>query len=370
MATIDWPTRLIPQAAQLSLRKAGTQFVSPFNGTLQALEFVAERWTLSCSLAPQFQHDPHAVAAFCNRLAGGVERVRVWPFHTGGVPRGTLRGAPTLSATVFRGGTSISVAGATSRANLLLGSSFEVDSNADGLADNWAAYAVGSSTSPVWTRVPGFNGLWAQRQEVTSLGPTEADRVGLRCATDQPVTPGRAYTLAAHMRGSLGQMVLNIDWRDAGGAYLSSSMQAFAASASWQRLSMSTVAPAGAAIGRLFVWLQDAGTVSAPAWFEVDNVQFEAAAAASAYGFLPSLLAGDYLAAGGQLFMVAEDVLLNDMGAGVVPVLNRVRATIASGSAVTWYRPSCEMVLPAMQAGPVHRPGAIDSTALDLLEVW
>jgi hypothetical protein len=99
------------------------------------------------------------------------------------------------------------------------------------------------------------------------------------------------------------------------------------------------------------------------------GVQLEYGAAPTDYVAGPTLLAGDFLGAGGQLFEVAADTQLAG-GVGTVPVINRVRATIASGSAVTWYRPTCEMVLPAMQAGPVYRPGAIDSTALDLVEVW
>jgi hypothetical protein len=369
MATIDWPAGLIPQAAELSLRKAGAQFASPFNGTLQSVDFIAERWVLSCSLAPQFQHDPRGVGPFANILAGGVERVRVWPFHTGGVPRGSLRGAPTLGTTATRGQQLLNISNAGALSNLLRGSSFEVDSNADGLADNWASYAGGVSTSPVWSRVAGLRGAFAQRMDVVSLGATDADRVGLRHAVDQPVTPGASYGFAAHMRAPLGQMVLNVDWRDSGGGYLSSSMQAFAASTSWQRPSIQLTAPPSAAIARLFVWLQDAGAVAAAAWFEVDNVQWEVGSVTD-YGFLPSVLYGDFIGCGGQLFMVQEDTLLNDLGNGNVPVINRVRGTIASGSAVTWYRPTCEMVLPAMQAGPVRRPGVIESTALDLVEVW
>ena len=76
------------------------------------------------------------------------------------------------------------------------------------------------------------------------------------------------------------------------------------------------------------------------------------------------------LSAGGQLFQVASDVTLSDIGAATVPVVNRVRAAISSGGAVLWNRPTAEFILPAMQAGPVYRPGAIESAALDLVEVW
>ena len=202
MPTIDWPEALVPQTAQFNLCKSTVQFASPFNGNPQAFDFIAERWVLSCSLAQMSARNPRGVDAFCNQLAGGIDRVRVWAFYAG-TPRGTLRGTVTLSAGVVRGNTTLPVTGGTA--------------------------ASGSG----------------------------------------PVT----------------------------------------------------------------------------------------------------LLQGDFIGCGGQIFMVAADVTLAG-GAGSVPVVNRVRGTIASGSSVTWYRPTCEMVLPAQQAGPMRRPGAIDSAALDLIEVF
>jgi hypothetical protein len=370
MATNDWPEALIPQTAQLALRKAGTQFSSPFNGTLQALDFIGERWVLSASLAQMSARNPRGVGAFCNTLAGGVERVRVWPFHTGGVPRGTLRGAPTISLEAARGNSSLTLANAAAGSNLLRGSSFEIDTDADGRADNWLAYSAGGTGTVTYSRVSGFRGAWAQRVDSTALGPEDADRAGVRYSIDVPVTPGSSYALAAHVRASAGEIALNVDWRDAGNAFLATSALVVAAATFWQRHSFAATAPAGAAFARIFVWQQDIGASAAAAWLEVDNVQFEIGSQATEYLFLASLRAGDFIGCGGQLFQVAEDKLLNDMGAGVVNLVNRVRGTIASGSAVTWYRPTCEMVLPAMQAGPVRRPGVIESTALDLVEVW
>ena len=371
MATIDWPLALVPQTAQLVLRKAGTQFASPFNGTLQALDFIGERWALSCTLAEQAQRNPQGVDAFCNTLAGGVERVRVWPFHAnGGVPRGTLRGAPTISAAAARGNSSLTLANATAGSNLLRGSSFEIDTDADGRADNWLAYSAGGTGTVTYSRVSGVSGAWAQRVDSTALGSAPSDRAGVRYAIDLPVTAGTMYALSAHLRGGTADMVLDIDWRNASNVFLAASAFVAPASAGWQRYQFAATAPDGAFFARIYAWMQDAGGSPAASWLEVDNMQFEIGSQATEYLFLPSLQAGDFIGCGGQLFQVAEDKLLSDMGAGVVNLVNRVRGTIASGSAVTWYRPTCEMVLPAMQAGPVYRPGAIDSTALDLVEVW
>ena len=91
MSTIDWPASITPAAAQWALQKSGVQFASPFNGTVQALDYLAERWAVSLSLPNARNHG--AVAALMNTLAGGVNRVNLWHHGSGGQPAGTLRGA-------------------------------------------------------------------------------------------------------------------------------------------------------------------------------------------------------------------------------------------------------------------------------------
>jgi hypothetical protein len=83
-----------------------------------------------------------------------------------------------------------------------------------------------------------------------------------------------------------------------------------------------------------------------------------------------TLLAGDMLGCGGQLFMVAADITLNGSGAGSVSVVHRVRGTIASGSAVTWNKPTGEFQMPSWMAGVAHAPGMIDGAAFDFEEAW
>ena len=369
MPTIDWPEALIPQTAQLTLRKAGAQFASPFNGTLQAVDFIGERWTLSASLAQMSARNPRGVGAFCNVLAGGVERVRVWPFHTGGVPRGTMRGVVTLSAGVARGATALPVVGGATMPNLITRGG--VEDNPGGLAVGWSQYAIGSTGTVTPSRVAGNQSTFAQRFDAANLGTTSLDNVGAERAGGVDVVSGRTYTLSADTRDSGVSIRLHIDWYTAGASFISSTTQNFPSSGSpWARRSVSGIAPPAAVVARIYVWMESRLSGPGQASFEFDNVQFEQASTASPFAGSPTLRAGDFIGAGGQLFQVAADTTLSDAGTGSVPIVNRVRSTIASGSAVTWYRPTCEMVLPAMQAGPVHRPGVIESTALDLVEVW
>lgn len=371
MPTIDWPEALIPQTAQLTLRKAGAQFASPFNGTLQAVDFVGERWTLSASLAQMSARNPRGVGAFCNRLAGGVERVRVWPFHTGGVPRGNMRGAPVVGSTASRGNAAVVVSSAIG-SNLLLGGSFEFDAGGDGLADGWLPIQSGSVSSVVRSLQTSAAMDGINEQGIDCVFGAPSSFVGIERLLALPPGPG-TYTVRAQVRGSGDpqQCRIRVEPRDSGGSIVGEPLTVVAVGlpSSPQIVGGTFVAPAGtvACTVRLEMVALNSGTPAAIRW---DGVAVISGAPGLAWPGRATLRQGDYIGAGGQLFMCLADCEANDAGVLTVPIVNRVRSTIAAGSPVTWYRPTCEMVLPAMQAGPVHRPGVIESTALDLVEVW
>ena len=487
MPTIDWPEALIPQTAQLTLRKAGAQFASPFNGTLQAVDFIGERWTLSASLAQMSARNPRGVGAFCNRLAGGVERVRVWPFHTGGVPRGSMRGAPTLAQSVSRGANILTLANTRAGSNLLNRAlqfgvwgfqgwtpvnatlaGGEVGPDGALSAERVTRSALGNhgvygtlTTTAHANRAAVFS-CWVKRGTVTgtfslrlrdgaqnevavaSINPTAdwqlyqvAGRFGatpaanitghvdpdnntgvagdtffthsgrielmegafVNCATEVDNVLGPAgyeplgmrllslaagdtfWTGTAFGAFKAGETFTASVWLRAGtlpgGVGVAIFSQAglvatnlFTPTGAWQRFSTTATLPADSAEVTIMVNPQNDATAAGQTleWF---GAQLERGGAATTHVPRATLLAGDMLGVGGQLFQVAADTgNAYPDGWLQVPVINRVRSTIATGSAVTWYRPTCEMVLPAMQAGPVHRPGVIESTALDLVEVW
>lgn len=123
MTTTTWPSSLIPQTFSASLKKAGLQFRSPFNGTTQSIDFVAERWIFSLTLPPKRRSASGQVEALLFNLAGGIERVRCWHFVRP-VPIGTMRGTPTMTSQAVRGATSLavtSVSGYTLKAGDVIG---------------------------------------------------------------------------------------------------------------------------------------------------------------------------------------------------------------------------------------------------------
>jgi hypothetical protein len=487
MPTIDWPEALIPQTAQLALRKAGTQFASPFNGTLQALDFIAERWVLSASLAQMAMRNPRGVDAFCNTLAGGVERVRVWPFHAnGGVPRGTLRGAPTLSAGVTRGATTLPLtncrggnnvlreavlhgtyltewivvngttgaapvpdptggSGARTLTRTAAGNHYlQLDLTLATTANRTVRFAVwlrrGTLTGDVnlivrdgafgnetivpvtptttWQRFevdaymatgaaanlrffvdpindPGSAGdtlhFWLAEVEVTTtrtfnawlqlnsaagpFGNGRAHRL-VRIATgnhdtyaQQTLTAaaGSVWTYSVWLR--LGTLTGTVGLRLVDQAATLVASATVTPTGTWQRFQITGTLPADATLLGVVIDPNN-NTGAAGDSLEVYGQQIEPGSTPTEFFPDCTLKAGDFVGAGGQLLQVAADAMATRAGDMVLPIVNRARGTIASGSPVTWYRPSCEMVLPAMQAGPVRRPGVIESTALDLVEVW
>jgi hypothetical protein len=108
MATFDLPANLQPTAIEWGSIKAGAQFRSPFNGSVETIEFPGERWRVSLT----FNRGTPALAAeaeaFLSRVAGGTERVRLRHFLRP-APVGTMRGTPTLSAAAARGDLQLSI---------------------------------------------------------------------------------------------------------------------------------------------------------------------------------------------------------------------------------------------------------------------
>lgn len=80
-----------------------------------------------------------------------------------------------------------------------------------------------------------------------------------------------------------------------------------------------------------------------------------------------TLLAGDFIKAGTQVFAVLSDCV-SVANLLTVPLVNRVRGVISSGSAVEWNRPKLTVVMPEMSGGLAYRPGMTLPTELELVE--
>lgn len=86
-------------------------------------------------------------------------------------------------------------------------------------------------------------------------------------------------------------------------------------------------------------------------------------------GISPSagtLLAGDLLGVGAQLFMVAADVTASG-GAATVSIVNRVRSAISDNASVTWDRPTALFRL-VSSPSVAFAPGLATPTGFDFAE--
>lgn len=88
-------------------------------------------------------------------------------------------------------------------------------------------------------------------------------------------------------------------------------------------------------------------------------------------GASKTLLRGDWLAAGNQLFRVASDAAANGSGAMTVEVRHMTRAAIAGGAAVTLDRPTALYIMAEPTLELPRAPGRVQPAfGFDLVEVF
>jgi hypothetical protein len=83
-----------------------------------------------------------------------------------------------------------------------------------------------------------------------------------------------------------------------------------------------------------------------------------------------TILAGDHLGAGGQLFRAMDTYTVDATGVALVEVQPRARTTIAAGAAITCTKPTAEFMAKTDGAPVPWRPGMYESTSLDLIEAF
>lgn len=81
-----------------------------------------------------------------------------------------------------------------------------------------------------------------------------------------------------------------------------------------------------------------------------------------------TLLAGDFFKVGGQLLRCSADCE-SVSGTLTVPLVQRLRASVAAGAAVTWDRPTALFVYPAMSFAAGFGRGVAAPISVDLEEV-
>jgi hypothetical protein len=159
--------------------------------------------------------------------------------------------------------------------NLLTNSSFEQDSNADGLADAWSVYGNPTVTRDTTKAQYGS----ASQQVSVSAGNSEDIR-----SAQLVITAGLPYTLsvyawvAALNPAPAGQAIIKVEWYDNAGTLVNYDYTPLATlDSGFVRRSITSIPGTGAVTGRAILGIESGGTVN---W---DAPQLEQSASPSTY---------------------------------------------------------------------------------------
>jgi hypothetical protein len=178
------------------------------------------------------------------------------------------------------------LAGLVGDSNLIPNSSFEVDANADGLADSATAYSAGTTGTVVYSRIGSgaVDGTYKQRFSGAGLGTSTSDRVGV--AYSVPVLAGLTYTLSAYAGNPTGspKLRLRIDWLNSGASVISTDQSGqIVLTSSMLRNHITATAPSGAVTAAIYIFMEANGAGPGLATVDVDAVQFQCGAILTPY---------------------------------------------------------------------------------------
>jgi hypothetical protein len=380
VSIVTFPAACALQLAGLSLGQQRFDITeqSDGNGNTATRLGAPPRWRANLrSLPAMVAADAARWKALQLGLRGRINHLALWDI-TNPQPRGTARGSITLASTAAAGAVSIALAG-TVNSNVLPGGSFEIDSNADGLADGWSRYSAGTFTTLTQVRSSGltFHGSWSQALDAATLGSTAGDRQGItRSGISIAALAGLNACFSATVLGTLNSSIhIELAWRDGGGTVISSiGSGPVALTTGVQVISTTGVCPANAVTCIVYIY-QSTNTGASPGFY-VDGVQIAAGSAPQPFPGFPTLLAGDWLqigtGVGSHYCMVTADATATDAGAITVSIEPPLRQAISSGAAVAWDKPLCHFKQTADGASWDAVPGSSDvgGFALDLIEDW
>jgi hypothetical protein len=122
MSTYTWPAAWVPTRFNLFVRPNERAFAGYYSGQSQVLDLLGESWVANLTLPPGITDSGTGaeLEAFFNRLRGRSNTIALWHLKRP-VPRGTLRGTPTISAPVAQLASTISISSGQAYATLSAG---------------------------------------------------------------------------------------------------------------------------------------------------------------------------------------------------------------------------------------------------------
>lgn len=188
MSDYNWPSTsaFTPRRFQMRTSSNTRTFTSPYTQGVQVVDLMADFWLATIELNPgNDQYSGGQIEAFVDRLKGAANRIVLWNLRRP-APLGTMRGSPTLGATVAQlanTATIATAAGKTLVAGDMIGLGGQlvrvmVDAVADGsgnLAIEFAPRArasIASGSAVVWDK-PTANFILASNGAPVDWSPGE-----------------------------------------------------------------------------------------------------------------------------------------------------------------------------------------------------
>lgn len=166
--------------------------------------------------------------------------------------------------------------------NLVANSSFEVDSDANGLADGWTAYSAGT-TGAITNSIQaiGLYGAKVQRVSAAGLSTTSADRAGIQQTINISGSAGSTFFYSAYMSSSAGSPKgqLFIDFRNVSNVSVGTASSGdFALTSTLTRHYVTGTVPATAVTAIVYAWESTRPGGAGAAAIDFDGVQWQVGA--------------------------------------------------------------------------------------------
>jgi predicted phage tail protein len=178
--------------------------------------------------------------------------------------------------------------------NLLSNSSFERDTDGNGLADSWVDYSPGATGTTTRTlNSTAVYGSFSQRVIADALSAGDGNRAGVKQENVSGAFAGKKMALSAWiLSSSTCTTVLHIEWQTSGGGAISSSVGTFVGDdTTFLRRVLVATAPATAALAQVYIYVKSGNGGSNG--LRIDGAQLEFGDVVTAYAPRPDeILAG------------------------------------------------------------------------------
>jgi hypothetical protein len=363
MSALSWPVGLMPSSVDLGLHRQSVRHQSDMTSQVQAVELGTEFWRMSVNMPARARADSGAQEAFFNQLVGGTQKVSAWHFGRP-IPKGTMRGTPTLSANAAQFSRSMSLAGVFGVGrrwdfNGSLNGWRNFDNNAD-----WGAWSASATAAIGVVGLPGIGtGELIFERGLTGgerFWGADARRITMRVKrpSGSPPWTGELFfgTTGHSYSYPYNALAAEPSW-DAGGWGV----------AVWDMASAVGAADWGSSLitELRFDLYRGLSTTYVGRSAELDWIEVSNGPGTYAPG---TLLAGDMIGVSGQLFQAAANADADAYGNMTVQTVNRVRTALSSGTAVAWYRPAVDFIVLEPESAYAHGVNGVAPVSFSLIE--